>query len=575
MSDCLLDFRPVAARRPDLAAEWLRFFPDMQVFRFDEPHFSLVLTRSDDARLWGPYRDPATSVLVALVGRIAMEEKQWRDAEDIPHTGGLACKAVFQSYQKGGLDALTELNGNFLVIVADPRKQQVCLVTDRCGMVPVFKAATNPPVFSTHPDVLAAATDSSNDLDDVSLSEFLATGTVTFPFTYYRRISAIDTGSVHTMDLSRALPEYRMPSRYFEIRYRPDHASTEDALAEQLLGAFRSAVRRRTLPRFGKTAISLSGGLDSRMLLCACPDLGHISTFCFFDEENLEFRTARAIAEAKGVPFVAMRREPEHYGLAAEAGVRIHGGMGSFANNHFLGFRPQLRRMGVGSVMTGFYCDYFFKGLALDKKRIKRYQTAEPAEFSTEWYRPIFQLKSATGQLARERLDTRIPAEKRRFTCDEDRLWIESRRIFPLAYEPDAAETLVPQRTMSMELPIVDNDVLDAYVRIPVRAKLQVSVYSRMVELMCGPAVSRIPDNNTGAPVNASGWRLQWSVYRRALRNKFERKVTPKLATSGSWPNWEYYVHHSPVLRELWTRNGTAAPDLLRSVAGFDPFARP
>jgi hypothetical protein len=225
--------------------------------------------------------------------------------------------------------------------------------------------------------------------------------------------------------------------------------------------------------------------------------------------------------------------------------------------------------------MTGFYCDYLFKGLALDRKRVKRYQTAEPADFSTEWYRPIFGLSSEASRLALKRMEERIPADRRLFNSDKDRLWVESRRLFPLAYEPDAAETLIPQRTMSFELPIVDNDVLDVYVAIPVKAKLSVSVYSRMVELMCGPTLSRIPDNNTGAPVNASGLRLQWNVYMRALRNKFETKLRPALATSGSWPNWEYYVHHSTVLRQLWTRNGSDAPELLRSIAGFDPFARP
>lgn len=38
---------------------------------------------------------------------------------------------------------------------------------------------------------------------------------------------------------------------------------SEHELAESLAGAFRGAVRRRTLPLFGRTAIGMSGGLDS------------------------------------------------------------------------------------------------------------------------------------------------------------------------------------------------------------------------------------------------------------------------------------------------------------------------
>jgi hypothetical protein len=60
----------------------------------------------------------------------------------------------------------------------------------------------------------------------------------------------------------------------------------------------------------------------------------------------------------------------------------------------------------------------------------------------------------------------------------------------------------------------------------------------------------------------------------RALRNKYEGKFRPSLATSGSWPNWEYYVHHSSIIQHLWKRNSTDVRELFISLAGFDPFAR-
>ncbi|HOP99024.1 MAG TPA: hypothetical protein PLH97_05985 [Verrucomicrobiota bacterium] len=300
-----------------------------------------------------------------------------------------------------------------------------------------------------------------------------------------------------------------------------------------------------------------------------------MSAVCFFDEKNAEFNTASAIARAKGVSLTPIRRDPEHYGAAAELGIRVYGGMASFASNHFLGFRDQLLRSGLQNLLTGCYCDYFFKGLALNRK-VNSFTRAESAgAFRHEYYRPLFPLESKAAKLAWERMEQQIDPSLRADQTPEALLQIEARRLFPISYEADSPQRLVPQRVLPWYVPVVDNDVLDVYLDTPPDVKFNAALFSEMVQIVCGPEISRIPDSNTGARVNASGPELLLHVYARALRNRFERKVTPRLATSGSWPNWEYYVHHSPVLRQLWTRNSTAAPDLLRSVAGFDPFARP
>lgn len=548
----------------------------MHVTTLDEPAFSLVISRGDDLGLWGLFRDPGSATVVALAGRIALDEAEWKAAEEVRGVGGLACKAIFARYQRGGIDELKSLNGNFLVVLHDAALGRVHLVTDRCGMVPAFHtmSAESSPIFSTHPDLLAQVTESAPDFDLTSLGEFLVAGKVSFPNSYYQGVSSLDTGSIYTIDVHGPRAVLAKPMRHFRMEYRPDDRSNEWDLAEKLGEAFKNSVRRRTLPRLGRTAFSLSGGLDSRMLLCACPEDVKPLTFSFFDEENLEFRTARAIAAAEGAPFLPIRRDPEHYGNAAELGVKIHGGMGSLANNHFLGFRNALAAEGIQNIVTGFYCDYFFKGLALDRRKVKWFQTAVPSGFSQEWYRPIIPVASESGRGALERLEQAFPASRRNFGSDADRLWMEGQRLFPLAYEPDSAESLVPQRTMPWALPIVDNDVLDVYVTLPVRGKLSVSTYSKMVEMVCGKTVSKIPDSNTMAPVNASSARLFFQVCTKALLNRFERNLRPRLATSGSWPNWEYYVHHSPVLARLWHRENKDTADLLRSLAGFDPFSR-
>ena len=118
MSDFLLDFRDAEIRRKTAAEAGasLRFCDDIQVQTLDFAPFTLVVTRADGFELWGPFQWQLGGGrgLVALAGRIAMEEEQWESAKQVEGPGGLACKAIFMLYRELGIKALERLNGNFV-----------------------------------------------------------------------------------------------------------------------------------------------------------------------------------------------------------------------------------------------------------------------------------------------------------------------------------------------------------------------------------------------------------------------------------------------------------------------------
>ena len=58
------------------------------------------------------------------------------------------------------------------------------------------------------------------------------------------------------------------------------------------------------------------------------------------------------------------------------------------------------------------------------------------------------------------------------------------------------------------------------------------------------------------------------------MQNKIIERFPFGLATRKSWPNWEYYIHHSRVVRSLWQRKNEAAKDLLAQIAGSDPWRK-
>ena len=531
MSDFILDFRnPQERFGTDMATE-LRHYPDLWMWSHDWTECRLAVCRPDSASLWEPCTSPDGSVSVALCGRIALDEKDWRKADGLPGSGGVACKHILNMYLTDGVKVLATLNGGYVVVVVDLRTKRALVATDRCGMYPCFVAEgrNGNPVFCSHPDTLARVTQTITDHDDTSLSEFLLTGSVSYPYTYYRMVRSVDFASVHDVDM-RNLDRIRFASRRsFSFSYKPDSRMDQWALAEELSFAFRNSVKRRTLPRFGKSVVALSGGLDSRMLVCASDNRERIEAFCFFDRRNYELNTAVKIAAAAGVKLHLLQRGPDHYAANARKGVAISGGMGSFVNNHFLGFREQFKTLGFENILTGFYCDYLFKGLALNIATHRYLRTERIAQFNQQWYRPVYQFPGcALANHVLERMEERYPARIREDRSCIGPLLAEERRIFPLCYEPDNAETTVSQRVFGWYLPILDSEVLDVYQRIPVEQKLNCAMYAKSVKLTCGKLISRIPDTNTGAPVGAP-WLVRVSNwYRRAaaIRDSYIHRLS-------------------------------------------------
>ncbi|MFX0199829.1 MAG: asparagine synthase-related protein [Candidatus Hodarchaeota archaeon] len=536
---------------------------------FGLKEFTLVLSRPDDPAIWAPYIEPNRKVLVTLSGRIALDNEEWERAKKQRGKGGLACKAIYKMYKSGGVDNLENLNGNYVVIIYDPEMKQIHIVTDRCGMFPCFSSGM---VFSSHPDVLATVLGISHDWDMVSMAEFIMTGKVSFPYSYYRNIKALDFGSVHTISLDGANAVYKSKKKYFTFDFKIDHELTEWDLAEELANAFKKAVRKRTLEIFGQSAISLSGGLDSRTILCSIREQHGLLAICFFDEKNIEYKIAEKIANEANIEFIALKREPDYYGNSAEEAVRISGGMGWIIGNHYLGFRDLLKKLEIHNLITGFYCDYFFKGLLLNKKinKFLRTEVFSPFEYEIEY--PYFWFDTSYSNRVKQRLDHSFPESLRNDQSEIAKLRIEEKRIFPLFNEPDNTATLVPQKVMSWYLPIVDNDIIDIYLKMPPKYKLNTSMYSKMVEVQCGERFSQIPNCNTGARVNASRISLFLHRNKKAIERQIKGTILKSVATDHSWPNWEYYAHHSEKVRSLWMRKNDVAQEIFAAIMGKDPY---
>jgi hypothetical protein len=230
-----------------------------------------------------------------------------------------------------------------------------------------------------------------------------------------------------------------------------------------------------------------------------------------------------------------------------------------------------LKELGIENILTGCYCDYLFKGLALNKQ-VNRWTTREKVNsFDFSFYCRHFHSNTALAAAVRERLEGLFPAELRRYDNESAILDVEQRRLLPLFYEEDNAERMIPQRTMGWYVPIADNDLMEVFLNMSCSMKLNRRLFGRMVEIVCGEEISRIPDANTGAPVNASMLR---EVFENQLLRveRLKRKLNPSNATGESWLNWNFYANQSRVVRELWSSPNPEAQEIFKLVLGEDRF---
>ncbi|MCC7374075.1 MAG: hypothetical protein IT581_05440 [Verrucomicrobiales bacterium] len=578
MSDLFLDLRRPSERTTAIAAEaaMAGAISGIRTTSFDLADGLITVGRVDRWDLWGPYQTPDRTLTVVLGGRVALSASEWREADHQPGEGGQACKAIAQLYRREGAACLARFSGNFAIFIHDATAHQGVLATDRFGVFLAY-ALTSPasgPVLGGHPDVVARLAGVQNQLDATSLAEFVASGRLTYPFSFYEKVRALDFGRPYRFQLGAGAKSTAPVEEQPFVEWRPkiDATTTEDELAGALGHAFKDAVHRRSLPHLGRVAVGLSGGLDSRVMLASADGGAEVLAFSLLDKENEEWRIAKMLADAAGVRIYPVRRDYDYYGRNAAEGVAIYGGTGCLMSNHYLGIREALKELQVENLITGCYCDYLFKGLAvnLQEHPLTRRERVSPFQF--EFYRPEYAVRPDLKARIDERRAARFPFQAGAL-LDEAGWWeVERRRVFPLAYEADLAQRVLPQRSLPWFVPIADNAILDVYLRLPSRWKLNSRLFRRMVTKVCPPALSAIPDNNTGAPVTAGRFAVMVHRYHSALLNRIRKKVKPGIATRGSWPNWEYYVQNSQIVDALWANPRPDTTALLVDVLGQNPF---
>jgi hypothetical protein len=445
---------------------------------------------------------------------------------------------------------LGQLNGAFTILAADPLG--FFIITDPRSFSTVFASndSTGAGVFGSHCDTVAALAGNSNNIDETHVAEFLNFGAVCFPNTIYSNVKRLEPATIFSFTIAGNGKMQTSRGTYWKT---PDELQTykEQDLVEELRNSLVLAVKERC--HNGKLAVTLSGGLDSRLILSVVPREMDCVTLTFCDFENREARTARAIARKCQRPWIPLVRHKEFIGDNLLQTIKFTGCEGMFVYAHMIGFADQVNALGIDSILGGTQMDTYLKGYyARDMVRASGLPWSWPHNFEkipvdfvhslTDLWQQNFS-KHVTERVyeARQSFFNRYFDPRRSSTAE----WLSLNPIDTMFVSWRGERRVLPSRLI-----VLDRRLLEFSFKCPVHLKLGNYIYLKAAGPLFGPSAS-VPTSDKGILPNAGSF----SNFGRRIRRKCGEAMSNLIARSRhvqhSWHDYQSYWQNSAVLRDL------------------------
>jgi len=214
---------------------------------------------------------------------------------------GIAARLA-RVFRSRGVSGLADLDGAFVAVVWDDRRQTLHLITDRFGTRQLF--------WTRRGDTLAWASESKAFLalpgfvpriDATAVSQFVGAGYLLGERTWLEGVDLAPPGTVLSWD---ARTSTMTTQRYWwwDRIARRSGKLDPGTLSDELGHLFRQAVRRRCSPE-DPAGVLLSGGLDSRALLAAASEISPgLPSLTFGRNGCDDIRIATQVAALAGSP---------------------------------------------------------------------------------------------------------------------------------------------------------------------------------------------------------------------------------------------------------------------------------
>ena len=203
-------------------------------------------------------------------------------------------------YEEGGAKLFEKLNGTFSGLLIDFRTKEIFLFNDRYGLSRIYYHQTAEAFFfASEAKALLKVLPETRGLDMKGLGEFFACHCVLQDRSLFKKVSVLPPGSVWTFNRGGIASKRRC--------FQLEALESQSILSESDYYEKLEETFRRVLPRYlradDKIAMSLTGGLDSRMIMAwarrdpsTLPCYSHRGMF----RECLDARIGRRVARVCG-----------------------------------------------------------------------------------------------------------------------------------------------------------------------------------------------------------------------------------------------------------------------------------
>jgi len=458
-----------------------------------------------------------------------------------------------------------ELNGAFSILILDSVQKRLIVITDKLGIYPVYensKNSINDFQVSTHSDILANNL-AKTTLDEVSVAEFLKRGFINIPNTYYNECKTLEHSHFYIWDFAKEQFESR---KYFD--FKSNYSDDVDFLVNKLSTSLVNAIQRRTNKYYGKKAVLLSGGADSRVILHnTASDTDAIT---LYNIENTEINTAKDISKILNSEHHLIQREFDHYIDILDRSVLGSGGTAEITSDHYLTYKDNNIFTSYDQLLTGCYFDYMFKGLSLNTKHIslfgKKLHYKVLSEVHSHYYTGIFAISSNYDLKVTER-------ENKLFKNYSDLTELESKRSFPFFREGDAIMRLSLIRFFQADFVAADNDLIDCFLVIPPKYKINSQIFGQAVAKIT-KKINHIPHANTNIKIGTHPYIFALKSLINSMKKKLNRSQADKLIGEGSWINFIAYAKKSKKVDNVWNSIDDVERQIVIRLLDYDPWMK-
>lgn len=236
--------------------------------------------------------------LIDRLGRTNSDKKVLNNAE-----------LVLLLFEKLGLETFKLLNGSFAIVIWEMDTKKLIVVCDYAGLRPVFYFHQGKRFcFASEIKAILSLNWYSPKVDHKAVIDFLAFGFPQGDLTLFENIFRIQPGVI--LIYQNGHIEIK---ESFQIRYNPQVSSISDREhQEEVSMLLENSLIKRCKPEL-KVGLTLSGGMDTRLLLAICNHLDiRIPTFTYGMKNSSDKLRAKKLAGIVGFPHYSYELEKDY-----------------------------------------------------------------------------------------------------------------------------------------------------------------------------------------------------------------------------------------------------------------------